>query len=548
MLALCASYDLAGAAGFDTTGLVHRYISTTGVTLSGSNITQWDDQVGTSNTTGASGSYPTKKTLDGRTSVSIDSSSAAQYLAIPASLSIDLRSCSIYVCHRSRLRGGSHAMVSVGADPMSFYWTDTGAGANFLQVYDTASGYKTSTIMPGHGVQTAFALMGASSCVTGCGKETTTNTAMPAKTESGTYAYIGAWTPTFLTSTQEVYEVLFFSTAIDPASAQHQSILEYMSSTYGSVRYNESTYIVAKGDSITESVNTPIADTSWAYYMSQWPGNFSSFKFNNFGTGGDTVQNIAASETDWTVSLTNNSAYKNRVAIIMGGTNDINAGRTSSQVITDLTTMVSQARTAGATKVLNMTITPRTSFIGGANETTRLAVNAAIKAGTTGADWWIDWDADPNMVNSTNTVFYNGDGLHPTSTGNRYMAGIILAFLQNKGMLSNTSRGLLFGRQDSIQLNINTPNGAALNFWLTQQAGASQSNSASYINDKSVNTGTGSTGSGDYRLKPTSVCRNKVPPGTAHYPLGINRIPICNSGQGDLGAIQTNKAATTLAF
>lgn len=80
---------------------------------------------------------------------------------------------------------------------------------------------------------------------------------------------------------------------------------------------------------------------------------------------------------------------------LQGGTNDIVAGRTAAQIISDLTSYTTTAKADGFTVVVG-TITP-SLYLSGMQEDIRLAINAAIRRGDTGANF--AWAMDDVITN-----------------------------------------------------------------------------------------------------------------------------------------------------
>jgi hypothetical protein len=126
--------------------------------------------------------------------------------------------------------------------------------------------------------------------------------------------------------------------------------------------------------------------------------------------GGTSIQTQAGNASS------NSGAYDGtltkNIAFCWLGTNDIVAGaRTSAQILADLQTWVTAFHGAGFKTIVG-TILPR-GDASGANETTRLAVNAGIP-GLTSLDATCDIAGISQLSDPNNATYYQSDKIHLT--------------------------------------------------------------------------------------------------------------------------------------
>lgn len=112
------------------------------------------------------------------------------------------------------------------------------------------------------------------------------------------------------------------------------------------------------------------------------------------------------------------------VLACMGGTTDIDVGATGAVTYNNLLTIADAAIAAGYDLLVNMTLTPSTTFNAG-EETERLAFNSACLTNTGGRfDAVVDLAAAPELDDATDTTHYS-DGTHWTQAGTN-VAGVLI--------------------------------------------------------------------------------------------------------------------------
>ncbi len=103
-----------------------------------------------------------------------------------------------------------------------------------------------------------------------------------------------------------------------------------------------------------------------------------------------------------------------KVLVLQLGTNDLAVGRTSAQLLADVVSCISTARSNGIDYALVCNI-PAASSISGGAETQRTAYNSALTTASSGADAIVPLATI--LPANTNTRYWNADSLHYTPLG-----------------------------------------------------------------------------------------------------------------------------------
>ena len=147
---------------------------------------------------------------------------------------------------------------------------------------------------------------------------------------------------------------------------------------------------------------------------------------NDDGTVGPIVA-LGDTTTDMLARFSGDvAAWSPRVVVVLGGTNDLEAGRTTEQVLSTLGQLVELARGLGATPVLG-TVPPRTD----GDYAERVAdLNAAIRAaGEDSGTTVIDFFAVLTDGGGGWRPGFTADGLHPTAAAADAMAELAVETL-----------------------------------------------------------------------------------------------------------------------
>jgi len=207
--------------------------------------------------------------------------------------------------------------------------------------------------------------------------------------------------------------------------------------------------LVSLGDSISAGLNTSN------------PSATSHPDLDVVGLGGDWVgvnqsvpgHTAALDQSDALYTPLLSQAWTTKAVLVAAGTNDAGTGLTAAQVEANLTALVSDLKAKGATAVFLTTITPRASV-----QPVVDAVNTWIKAGSSGADHVIDYTANANLTNASNTTYFQGDGLHLTDAGEQQRSISDLAVM--RAVLPSTLAGAAI-TADGKFLTLNLSSSAA---------------------------------------------------------------------------------------
>lgn len=145
----------------------------------------------------------------------------------------------------------------------------------------------------------------------------------------------------------------------------------------------------------------------------------------NFAKDGKTAATILT-ENATTMAAAYAPAATRRVplAVLCAGPNDLhNGARTAPEILRDMALWHAMQQATGYHTVA-LTVLPGSYFSSGEN-TERLALNAAILAGHTGADLVLDAAADPMLANHLNEAFYHTDHMHLNSAGKQRYAELV---------------------------------------------------------------------------------------------------------------------------
>lgn len=171
--------------------------------------------------------------------------------------------------------------------------------------------------------------------------------------------------------------------------------------------------MVCVGDSLTEGYPITLNELSWPAKLNTLMGPM--WQVRNSGIRAYTIALL----TPVAVSLFNSvgsAADGVRLAILQAGTNDLIAGRTPAQMMTDMEALVDEAISAGWTPFV-VTVPPAVNGL--FNETDRQTYNTSLRATKAGATRLIDWAADTRLDDPADaTYYYSGDQTHFTAVGN----------------------------------------------------------------------------------------------------------------------------------
>jgi lysophospholipase L1-like esterase len=142
-------------------------------------------------------------------------------------------------------------------------------------------------------------------------------------------------------------------------------------------------------------------------------------KIINISKGGETTPGITASIADYIAPhLAQHTGQKD--VFFHEGTNDISLNNASgSQAYSNLRTCWQSLLAAGASRVFVGTILPSKVIADQGRESARLECNALIRANSVidGCTDYVDFEANPNLTNYADSVYFWPDGLHLRQPG-----------------------------------------------------------------------------------------------------------------------------------
>jgi lysophospholipase L1-like esterase len=227
----------------------------------------------------------------------------------------------------------------------------------------------------------------------------------------GNYSFMG-----------EIFELAIFSAPLTDTMVQ--TLLVDMQ-TANRLRADSNTnQVVFFGDSLTSGGGLVQMSRSYPWVLGEHYGN--AFKPLLIAGPGQTIAQQQYQATNYVQNL-DLTPFGTNVAIICCGSNDAVAGRTPTQITTDLATLCTGLRSAGF-KVILITITLRSNGVGTTNAATWAtinAVNAGLRANhSTFADALVDWAGDARLSDPTNTTYFI-DQIHTTEAGDGVKAVLV---------------------------------------------------------------------------------------------------------------------------
>lgn len=397
-----------------TTNLVAHFDASSGVTITGSGVSQWDDQSGQDNhaTQTTDSLRPSFLTVDGQDSISFDGSTC---LALPAVGSTSRDFCAFIVAEVNEYDTSAHEIpLNLYGSSTNFnYLVNTDDGSSKIKVRNYTSSLRVGTSMVAYGVNS-----GASSCVVYVGAES----------EDGDQLTVVNFNAGGMIGALNVGPSFFFDGLIravviydaEQSTANIQAIRDHLTSTYKCSSATEERFIVCEGDSLTKANAAPHEgyDRQLARLYATQP------KLVNTAVGGQSLATMATNATTIVDrELTRNLAYPNQFAILWGGTNDIVGDATLDSLKTNATNWIAGRRSAGAKTVILTTIARSDHTT--AHNAIRTAYNDWIKAGSSGADAVADVASDARLQDPTDTTYYRDDEVHLVAAGHAVVAGYV---------------------------------------------------------------------------------------------------------------------------
>lgn len=388
-----------------TTGLEAHYDAALGVSISGSGVSQWLDRSGNGHhlTQGTDAARPAQIMVAGAASISFAS---GENLVIPASLTVDTQSVTLYVVAQFRFYETSQGEMMLrfsGGGNANFWTTNNGNEANKLKFKNRQSSLRMLSSLA-----TYWVAAGASSCVIGVGSEHEAFGAANAATTS-TGGYVGTLDGTNHNMRANIHEILVYSQAHN--DRQRGQVFAYLEAKHKGTARRERKLAVIEGDSITAGGSAPFEDwpAQWCRLHRTQP---AMLKVAKAGRLVDDMQANAVTRIDNELAA---RSYQRELAVLWGGSNDINqVVATAATVQADIASWVAGRKTAGIHTIV-LTTLPRVDFDAG-EETMRQAVNSWILSGGSGADTVVDVNTDARLADPNDAAYF-ADGVHLTAAG-----------------------------------------------------------------------------------------------------------------------------------
>lgn len=172
--------------------------------------------------------------------------------------------------------------------------------------------------------------------------------------------------------------------------------------------------VVFDGDSLTAGQGVAVG-YRWPTLASAQIAGGACY-FVNSGTAGETVTQMNA---DGATDVDAHFDADGSIAVLWGGTNDIDNGDSAATVYARITTWVQARQTAGFAAVV-CTLIPNALHSGG-QDTERLALNTLITGNAAGADAIVNMAARSEFTTTVSSG-YQGDGTHLSTVGNQAAA------------------------------------------------------------------------------------------------------------------------------
>jgi hypothetical protein len=217
----------------------------------------------------------------------------------------------------------------------------------------------------------------------------------------------------------EISEAVIFSSAL--SNSDMATLLADMQAANHLRADSNANQVVFVGDSLTAG-GPPLKPISKNYPAIVCQQSGWAFKPLMVAVPGQTIAQ-QMSLVSGELAAMDLTPFGKSVAVVCCGSNDVVAGRTSAQILTDLAAMGTTLQTAGY-KVILATITPRT--LPSDQAATLAAVNAGLRTGYSAfANALVDWAIDPRLADPTNTTYYNSDQCHQTDVGDGVKAQLV---------------------------------------------------------------------------------------------------------------------------
>lgn len=403
-----------------TSGLVGRYVAGTGYTLASGRISQWDDQSGNGNhlTQGTAARQPLPVTdWRGRSAVRFELTN--NFLTIPSTLAMDIRSMSVFVCGRARSSGGDKTVISITGSSTAIPLRHRVNGS--VPECVSAGGYTSNTLNTLLNQEIHGATLSASATVAHTSLSSQSHGAPAAYSgnggqlgalNSGTYFY------------GEMFEVLIYNRTL--TSLEVAEIKAQWTTDYQIPAALDSRQILFEGDSIFTGFSSNFEAIGWQFAKKR-----PLWRVQSTASSGATISTLTSRAAR--IDAHYNAGFSRNVLVVHIGTNDmgsVGGFQSAATVYANLITYLTARKTAG----WEVWATTRLATAGQAAVDEYNALLYGTPGGGTGpgivADTGIagliNYAADPRFDagSHTDALYYQPDGLHPVDLGSDALADI----------------------------------------------------------------------------------------------------------------------------
>ncbi len=182
-------------------------------------------------------------------------------------------------------------------------------------------------------------------------------------------------------------------------------------------------FVMCWGDSLTNGHDV-LQSEAYPYQFSQLL-SIGQYDVANTGVAGKTTADLISDLSNYTFLI---RPGVSNTAIIWIGTNDNANGDSAATIYGNLTTLVSNTRAAGFSKIVVMPMIPRNWMGSSGSDVVRNSFNSLLESGLAGADKYIpiinnaNFDVDSSYLNSN---IYESDGIHLKTAGYEIVAQIV---------------------------------------------------------------------------------------------------------------------------
>lgn len=380
-------------------------------------------------TQATSGKRPTYKTgVNGHAAMRFDRT-ANQALTVPSGLSVDRRDVAVVLVYAPRsINYNSEvqaSLVSLGASNTAWVIQGTGFVGTRPEFFNGSLRYNSGFRPTKDEFSIAIMHSSPSATIWRNNGWRSYHPAVTSATVAG--ATIGDYVAGGFAWSGDLAYLGIVSPA--PSAATLARLEAWLRYRFATAALSRATHLVVPdGDSLTEGISLPPAQSYPNQLAALYGGTADAL---NYGVGGQTLVNMQA-DAAYEIDVHLAADYATKTLVVWGGTNDIFLGASAATTITRLQTYLAARRTAGWTRIVVLTILPR-SGVGtpGTQEADRQTVNTWIRANAAAEGYVVaDVGADSRIGDAgdeTDLTYYSTDTTHLIAAGYAVVAGTVKA-------------------------------------------------------------------------------------------------------------------------